>query len=641
MAITMATVTMEQLQSREPLKQTTIIGPNPKDHIEIAENVPRLLSLHTFTKAFSKSRRGFGLRRQDKAALQTADRPQVQTSNFDVNGGERISRQPSDLVRVQAEPLNLDLDLVLAPELEQPAQNGPNPVSRSLGSTGESQATERSPADHLVPTQASFVDAHSADNSSVAHIHPGPSLTSNSNGQTTQQNSVHDTTSEMTDLPKNEIISTGRLSETAERSLRTQHDIQDMEAGEQPRESFSLPQQSPILSDFPPQPVVADSDEVSRSETVTINQMTSAPPVFTQAYKSPTRTISILSRPRGVPIFGKMSNDIFEARRLRADEEFVRQWTTSWKPTIMRRLRDMHLGPHAITNLRFCMMGSSPDERNMKPTILVVCIDSKRREVEMGLSNFIRVSIPTTVDFKVVSGVVKLASGVPLALDEDKLNLGARIRFTAPEDLITLVGMQMRVQARNRRALYPICTVGGIINVGNTVYALSVAHSMFGSASEIEDHYSTLDWVSFGKVKSYEWSGNDTQDVALNGGTLFLDRQHEQTGMDWILVRLRSGFMLPNIFNDPHDRIRRNVSGFWNSVNLEGGDVYVCGGITGTQFGILDKTPTLILHGDVPYEVLSIALEHPLGMLFRPGTCKFCCNTLYSRWRFWCVGYQR
>jgi hypothetical protein len=342
-----------------------------------------------------------------------------------------------------------------------------------------------------------------------------------------------------------------------------------------------------------------------------------------------------------VAIFGKMSNDLYEARKLRPDENSIRQWTTSWKPTITKRLRDLHLGQHAITNLRFCMMGPSPDEKSMKPTIVVICAESNRKEVETSLASFIKISIPTGIDFKVASGSIKPASGgsSEVISQGDRSNLGARIRFTASENLLTLVGAQMRVQARDCRALYPVCTIGGIIMVGDTLYALSVAHSMFGLALEVANYYSILDWISLGKVKSYKWSGNEiAKEYALKDVSLLTDDREEQTPMDWMLIRLGADFMLPNLFRDPNGESRQSITGSLKTVEFTDDDVCVCGGVTGTQCGILDTTPTLILYGQASYEVLSISLEHPLGM-YSLSMQLVPCTKYRSGWRFWRMGH--
>lgn len=57
MAIIMATMMTEQLQSRDSLKQATIIEPSLKGFLEIADNVPRLFS-HVYSP-FTRSSRDF------------------------------------------------------------------------------------------------------------------------------------------------------------------------------------------------------------------------------------------------------------------------------------------------------------------------------------------------------------------------------------------------------------------------------------------------------------------------------------------------------------------------------------------------------------------------------------------------------
>jgi hypothetical protein len=176
---------------------------------------------------------------------------------------------------------------------------------------------------------------------------------------------------------------------------------------------------------------------------------------------------------------------------------------------------------------------------------------------------------------------------------------------------------------------FPASTIGGIISVAGHLYGLTVAHSIFRKPSTISSVGATSSLRVCGHVESYEWSGNEkpvasdirvltvppllrpTADIARQN----MKRGRITTAMDWMMIRLQRDFMLPNMYKDVESQSICIVDGGWPNTAFGDGEVVVCGGITGTQVGIISSLISSIIYGEASYEVISVALEYPLGML--------------------------
>jgi hypothetical protein len=263
------------------------------------------------------------------------------------------------------------------------------------------------------------------------------------------------------------------------------------------------------------------------------------------------------------------------------------------------------------------MVGESPDEKSMKPTILVICAEAKMKDIESGLVGFIKISIPSMVEFKVTAGTVKLAAGEtsdsPLTHSAEGMKIVVKLR----DDLeaASMMGVVAFMQAEHlNEAYFPACTLGGIISVGGIIYALTVAHSTFRTVTGADTRYTGHALKSCGQMESYEWSGNEESEYASGSNNTPLHPTQHIPAADWMLIRLQEEFVLPNLFKIFDSEFPYEVSGYFRNSELLDDEVWVCGGITGTQIGILNTTPSSILYGQVLYDVLFIALEFPLGI---------------------------
>jgi hypothetical protein len=212
---------------------------------------------------------------------------------------------------------------------------------------------------------------------------------------------------------------------------------------------------------------------------------------------------------------------------------------------------------------------------------------------------------------------VKLAAGeisdLPLMHSAEETKIVVRLRDDL--EIASVMGVVVLMQAEHLNAPYfPACTLGGVISVGSTIYALTVAHSIFRTATGADTRYAGHALKSCGRMESYEWSGNEESAHASGSNYAPLHPTQHTPAADWMLIHLREEFVLPNLFKILDSDFPHEVSGYFRNSELLDDEVWVCGGITGTQIGILNTTPSSILYGQVLYDVFSIALEFPLGI---------------------------
>lgn len=258
----------------------------------------------------------------------------------------------------------------------------------------------------------------------------------------------------------------------------------------------------------------------------------------------------------------------------------------------------------------------------MKPTILIVCSDEKKiKEIDSRLREFIQISFPDCIEFKIIAGKVRLASGSgsrPSLKSHKKIQETHGVIALSKNHLST-VGTRMAVIMRDMssqeaQAAYmsPPATIGGIISVGDSIYGLTVAHSLSGWDDQIDiELFQPCGWTEV-----YKWTGED-----LEVASIWVDEHRsgssEVPAMDWMLLRLCEQFMRPNAYCIEEEELTHSVhdiSGFVKHIDLPDDDVWVCSGFTQPQSGILDTTPSTIIIDQVSYDVLSLALEYPLGM---------------------------
>jgi hypothetical protein len=220
---------------------------------------------------------------------------------------------------------------------------------------------------------------------------------------------------------------------------------------------------------------------------------------------------------------------------------------------------------------------------------LFVCSDEKKiKEIDNRLREFIRISFSNCIELKIIAGKVRLASG---SGSRPSLKSHKKIQEThgvvvLSENPLSTVGMHVTVIMSNistqeAQATYmsPPATIGGIITVGNLRYGLTVAHSLFGWDDQIDV---TESFQPCGWIEAYGWAAEDPE------ATSILVDEHrsgssEGPGMDWMLIRLRKHFMLPNTYRTEEDELApsvHDISGFLQNIDLPGDEVWVGSGFT-------------------------------------------------------------
>jgi hypothetical protein len=337
----------------------------------------------------------------------------------------------------------------------------------------------------------------------------------------------------------------------------------------------------------------------------------------------------------GVADFVQVGEDFFEATRLRPVESLKSRWTESWKKTLNDRLKHLNLPRNAISTLKLCVGSSTPDAAFARPTIILICAPefcsvSKRKEIERELARLVDF-FPAALTLKVIPGTSKLCSllrGSPLR-PGNRTGLDANV--LGPTNSSSIMGMLLMVSVPDvPSAGFPLFTIGGIISVGDSLFFLTVAHSVCGERVLNRDYYLQRDtrrlyYYGCGNIESYEWSGSDSSEIPNSSEQSSMEpsiSQDDASGVDWMLIGIgsakkfetlqcRNQFTLPSIFASL--RSPRDVAGYVANEKLCDGEVWVCAGITGVQVGILDITPVSIIYGRATFDVRSVALEHPLG----------------------------
>jgi hypothetical protein len=346
-----------------------------------------------------------------------------------------------------------------------------------------------------------------------------------------------------------------------------------------------------------------------------------------QSFKSTTRPVHFVpiaekaSRQKGkslwrrIAAFISFDENLYWARDLPVEPVLVKQWEDVWYQMLDDRLHFLGFGSDLIS-LQLVMAGPEANTSCMVPTVLLLCTKSRKRYIEDGLVRF----IPESLQLKIVGKDVKLSSAEIGTPSQPGDRTGCPVEAQYDENTPSLVGHLARILKifpdSGGWKSFPASTVGGIISVGSTLFAMTTAHSMFNETTSINLPAATSTskgFRGFGVIESYEWSGAPSRAELLLEKTFF---DHEKVvAMDWALVRVRDIGSLPNMFKVPEPEFEdyEHIVGFLKVEELLTGEVWICAGATGVQLGILNSTSASIVFGQATFKVRSIALEHPLG----------------------------
>lgn len=369
-------------------------------------------------------------------------------------------------------------------------------------------------------------------------------------------------------------------------------------------------------------PVVA---ECSIVEVATSQKGGSVPFVSTDV-TTPEREITSLpvTTHPVLPEFDQIDEGLYQAIRIAVPRIYLSKWEESWKEIIKGRLVKLGL-ENSISGLSLCMVGKTADSHGMEATIVVYCGSANKKKIVKDLAPFVRSYVkPPPVGLRVIAEDILFSSGDSINSSElvphEISGMFVMITESVPglvSETQSLMGITMRANEPIGPSGLPIqhslCTIGGVIKVGDDILALSVAHSLWATHEDLPSPNQVHN-VFCGKVKSAQWSNN--QEALLASSS---------TGrsQDWMTVELDRKYYLPNQFQAEGCSDLIPIHEFLNTQDILDGNVWVCGGISGVQAGWISTTPTTIIYGKAEYSVVTIALLRPL--------CKFYLANVYCR----------
>jgi hypothetical protein len=344
---------------------------------------------------------------------------------------------------------------------------------------------------------------------------------------------------------------------------------------------------------------------------------------------------------RKVQAFRHISGEnVYLATGLSPSADYVKQWEQTWEPTLRGEIHNLHIDQNDIFTFDLRMVGASADAGSMKPTILVICNVSHKSTIENTLKILVKQTVPKEVRFQVVGRRVSTASpsGKQIKdLDTDSLTFSVEY-YNTNYPLETMMGSAARIfRPVNYQRLGPgpaLSTIGGLISVGNSLYALTTAHTIFTNVSSEYDFSSK--YKPCGKVDHYNWAGEIEQYEAETWSepTSASSRRRLDKPMDWALIPIHDELMLPNCFLiDKAHFLGGQVVGFAKIIEFAAEEyVWICSS-SGTQSGILSSTSVSFVLGSKTFKVHTVMLEHCLGknhLLLTSPTALVCAFRLPS-----------
>jgi hypothetical protein len=175
--------------------------------------------------------------------------------------------------------------------------------------------------------------------------------------------------------------------------------------------------------------------------------------------------------------------NIWVSTRPKGNERYVTVWEDHWKKDLEKKLRGLNFDLNDVFSFELCMVGSQSKDKSMKPAILMMCREERRSAIDNELRPIFNEIVPKEeVDLRIVGRpgpAVTTASPSGDLHPETQLGLDVELfwSYTHNETVMGLVG-RICADAEERR-FFPISTIGGVIIVGETLYMLTTAHSMF------------------------------------------------------------------------------------------------------------------------------------------------------------------
>jgi hypothetical protein len=262
---------------------------------------------------------------------------------------------------------------------------------------------------------------------------------------------------------------------------------------------------------------------------------------------------------------------------------------------------------------------SAPHKDQVHATILFYCLnDGQQKAILAGLKK--RSLIPPHFQHRVVIQELGFCSSTI----STPMNLGFMSGQVVTARILsnrTMCGVLGRAPAGGSD-----CTLGGLIRVGGSVYALTTAHGFLGRGSEyLSDHpligmplqiwrivpmliFIVQDFQPIGNIHSYKFS--ETSNIQEPDSAAVVNTTYDQ---DWALVRVQPLLYRENSFEVPGSNIPMLVEGHVKTSELCHGPVMVLSSLSGVRQGYLSAGISSLIIGNSCFEVWSIALDGSLG----------------------------
>ncbi|PVH88703.1 hypothetical protein DL98DRAFT_622199 [Cadophora sp. DSE1049] len=323
---------------------------------------------------------------------------------------------------------------------------------------------------------------------------------------------------------------------------------------------------------------------------------------------------------RRIPNFRSLGENLYQATRMKPDVSYTALFDTKWDQIFRDKIRLLSVDHADLFVLELRMLGSSPRQESMKPTMLIICNETVQQTLRSGLSSLRKEIVPKEIQFVVIGKNVELDSPGRTVPEDFQPRTGLRVElYPAGRGHDTaLVGSSARIRPRpSGGPRFAPSTIGGTISVGGSLYALTTAHSLFRLAEESHTSNTTnngskSEILSHGTIRFYHWMHETSWTQELAPGW---PPKQSSPPMDWVLISLNK-IRLPRIGQLTRDRSPGviDVSGFLETRDFRGvEDVWILGGVTGTQSGVLNSTRATFMFNGAAFDVYSIALEFPLA----------------------------
>ena len=387
-----------------------------------------------------------------------------------------------------------------------------------------------------------------------------------------------------------------------------------------PEQPKILPTESAIIPPLPKLPGQPERQMNGTAEETSLSLVASS-----QLSPVKSHTSTPTSKPTPV-VFERLGKDCYTAINMPLDQNLQEDFDKRIRRRLCGIMRRLKLNDPRIS-LECAMIGIKDTPTAMKPTILFMCFTHDQRKAIINALSKMDV-IPPTLCYKVVIYEQKETSQ-----GNDSSRMGSMIGravFIGHQNCnSTLCGAPARIFMGEGCEDYSKSTIGGLIIIDDSIFALTTAHgfatTIKESTSPTKDESSedvipydpliakqTL--TTLGTIHSYEWVGN-SDDIESGDMEDPQDDEDVAGSQDWALVKIPPAMYLENSFQFCKER--NNIEGYVRNEVLTCSEVYVCSGSSGLQKGTLSGSTASIIIGASIFDVRPISLSHELGMIYQ------------------------